>query len=148
MLGNMTVLFLLRVSGIFCIYTRLVFYISIQLTVCSYDVTYTFQSESTLYSCLNVKKLLAWHSISIQFSNAVVTVRNESRKTLEYLMHFCSSSHYVMWQAFYSLSHPHILVTIFSIVFWGVFSSSFFSRFSTGQLFTSFKFLHFEPSFV
>ena len=29
------------------------------LTVCSYHVTYAFQSESTLYSCLNVKELLA-----------------------------------------------------------------------------------------
>ena len=29
------------------------------LTVCSYHVTYTFQSESTLYSCLNVKELFA-----------------------------------------------------------------------------------------
>ena len=28
-------------------------------TVCSYHVTYTFQSESTLYSCLNVKELLS-----------------------------------------------------------------------------------------
>ena len=28
------------------------------LTVCSYHVRYTFQSESTLYSCLNVKELL------------------------------------------------------------------------------------------
>ena len=31
----------------------------LQLTVCSYHVKYTFQSESTLYSCLNVKDLLA-----------------------------------------------------------------------------------------
>ena len=31
-----------------------------QLTVCSCHVTYAFQSESTLYSCLNVKELLAW----------------------------------------------------------------------------------------
>ena len=30
-----------------------------QLTVCSCHVTYAFQSESTLYSCLNVKELLA-----------------------------------------------------------------------------------------
>ena len=30
-----------------------------QLTVCFYHVTYAFQSESTLYSCLNVKELLA-----------------------------------------------------------------------------------------
>ena len=29
------------------------------LTVCSYHVTYTFQSESTLYSYLNVKELFA-----------------------------------------------------------------------------------------
>ena len=30
-----------------------------QVTVCSDHVTYAFQSESTLYSCLNVKELLA-----------------------------------------------------------------------------------------
>ena len=29
------------------------------LTVCYYHVTYTFLSESTLYSCLHVKELLA-----------------------------------------------------------------------------------------
>ena len=29
------------------------------LTVCFYHVTYAFQSESTFYSCLNVKELLA-----------------------------------------------------------------------------------------
>ena len=48
-----------------------------QVTVCSYHVTYAFQSESTLYSCLNVKKPLArtrsetrtWHDKNIQ-SNA------------------------------------------------------------------------------
>ena len=32
---------------------------SLLLTVCSCHVTYVFQSESTLYSCLNVKELLA-----------------------------------------------------------------------------------------
>ena len=32
---------------------------TVQLTVCSCHVTYAFQSESTLYSCLNVKELLA-----------------------------------------------------------------------------------------
>ena len=61
-------------------------------------------------------------SISIQFSNAVVTVRNESRNILEYLMYFCSR--YVMWQAFYSLSHPYILVSIFGTAFFD-FCSSF-----------------------
>ena len=32
---------------------------TVNLTVCYYHVTYAFQSESTLYSCLNVKELLA-----------------------------------------------------------------------------------------
>ena len=31
----------------------------IALSVCSYHVMYVFQSESTLYSCLNVKEFLA-----------------------------------------------------------------------------------------
>ena len=31
------------------------------LTVCYYHVKYAFQSESTLYSCLNVRELLAWN---------------------------------------------------------------------------------------
>ena len=31
----------------------------VHLTVCSYHVIYTFGSESTLYSCLNAKELLA-----------------------------------------------------------------------------------------
>ena len=30
-----------------------------ELTICSNHVTYAFQSESTLYSCVNVKELLA-----------------------------------------------------------------------------------------
>ena len=30
-----------------------------KLTVCSYHVTYAFPSESTLYSCLNAKEVLA-----------------------------------------------------------------------------------------
>ena len=29
------------------------------VTVCNHHVTYAFQSESTVYSCLNVKELLA-----------------------------------------------------------------------------------------
>ena len=35
------------------------------LTVCSYHVTYAFQSKSTLYSCLNSKELLAQNRRSI-----------------------------------------------------------------------------------
>ena len=37
----------------------------IKLTVCSYDVTYVFQSESTLCSCLNVMELLVRNSRDI-----------------------------------------------------------------------------------
>ena len=41
-----------------------------QLTVCYYHVTYAFQGESTLYSCLNVKELLAslakWLSVRLR----------------------------------------------------------------------------------
>ena len=33
--------------------------IETNITVCSYHVKYVFQSESTFYSCLNVKKLYA-----------------------------------------------------------------------------------------
>ena len=33
--------------------------VSTQLPVCSCHVTYAFQSESTLYNCLNVKELFA-----------------------------------------------------------------------------------------
>ena len=36
-----------------------------KLTVCSYHVTYAFQSESTIYSCLNVKELLARSRLEI-----------------------------------------------------------------------------------
>ena len=33
--------------------------IILQFIVCSYHIMYTFQSKSTLYSCLNIKELLA-----------------------------------------------------------------------------------------
>ena len=39
--------------------TGLLFQLETSWTVCSCHVTYAFQSESTLYSCLNVKALLA-----------------------------------------------------------------------------------------
>ena len=34
-------------------------------SVCYYHVTYAFQCESTVYSCLNVKELLAWNGHDI-----------------------------------------------------------------------------------
>ena len=57
--------------------------------VCSYHVTYAFQSESTLYSCLNVKQLLArsrskiW---SLNYRNWIRTHNHLVRKwTLNHL---------------------------------------------------------------
>ena len=35
------------------------------LTFCFYHVTYAFQSESTLYNCLNIKELLPWSRCKI-----------------------------------------------------------------------------------
>ena len=76
-----------------------------------------------------------------------MTLRNESKYILAYLIHFCSSSRYVMWQAFCSLSHPHVLVSVFGIASW--FFQQFFSSISnTGRLFTSLSFLHFAPGFL
>ena len=49
---------------------------TVYLTVCCYHVTYAFESESTLYSCLNVKELLAQnrHNIwSLSDSNGIRT---------------------------------------------------------------------------
>ena len=54
---NITVTFLLNFLLIFCGYW-LILTVKL-LTVCSCHVTYAFESESTLYSCLNVKELLA-----------------------------------------------------------------------------------------
>ena len=61
-------------------------------TVCSFHVTYAFQSESTLYICLNVKELLAqrrreiW---SLSDSNGTRTHNNLVRKrTLNHLWVF------------------------------------------------------------
>ena len=48
-----TMFFLIIDSDFKTLYTKVV------MTLCSCHVMYTFQSESTLYSCLNVKELLA-----------------------------------------------------------------------------------------
>ena len=40
-------------------------YANYPLTVCFYHVTYAFHSESTLYSCLDVKELLTWNRCDI-----------------------------------------------------------------------------------
>ena len=59
------------------------------LAVCSCHVTYTFQSESTLYSCLNVKELVArsrWEIWCLSDCNLTRTQNHLVRKrTLNHL---------------------------------------------------------------
>ena len=50
-----------------------IFVTRVYLTVCSYHVTCAFQSESTLYSCLNFKELFAQNKrgifLNVRFRN-------------------------------------------------------------------------------
>ena len=62
--------------------------------VCSCHVTYAFESESTLYSCLNVKELLArsrslakWLSVRLRTKWFWVRVQLQSlMKMMNYLL--------------------------------------------------------------
>ena len=62
---------------------------TVHLTVCFYHVTYEFDSESTLYSCLNVKELLARsrrHIWRLSVCNGTRSHKNLVRKrTLKHL---------------------------------------------------------------
>ena len=49
---------------------------TLYLTVCSYHISYEFQSESTLYSCVDVEEFLArnrHHISSLSYSNQIPT---------------------------------------------------------------------------
>ena len=69
------------------------------MTVCSYYVTYAFQSESTLYSCLNVRELLARRRREIwSLSDCNWT------RTHNYLVHKRTLSHLAKLASFASLA--------------------------------------------
>ena len=59
------------------------------MTVCSCHLTYAFQSESTLYSCLNVKELFAWSKREIWSLSECNWTRNQNhlvcKQTLNHL---------------------------------------------------------------
>ena len=55
---------------------------SIRLTVCSCHVTYLFQSESTIYNCMNVKELLAQNRPKIRSLSDCNGTRESSAKWL------------------------------------------------------------------
>ena len=59
---------------------------TVDFTVCSYHVTYAFQSESTLYSWLNVKELLAWSRRDIwNLSDCKGTQMHRTEKYLQHI---------------------------------------------------------------
>ena len=66
------------------------------LTVCSYDVTYAFQSESTFYSCLNVRELLARSKREIWSLNDCNWTRTYNhlvhKRSLNHLAKCCSTN--------------------------------------------------------
>ena len=61
------------------------------LTICSYHVTYTFWSESSLYSCLNVEELLTRNRRDIWSLSDCNRTRNHNhlvrKRTLNHLSH-------------------------------------------------------------
>ena len=64
------------------------------LTVFSYHVTHAFQSESTLYICLNVKQLFAWSKREIWSLNGC----NRTR-THNHLVHERTLNHLGRWSS-------------------------------------------------
>ena len=67
---------------------------TVHLTVCFYHVTYAFQSESTLYSCLNVKELLARSRREIWRWSDCNWIR-----THNHLVHKRTLNHLAIWPA-------------------------------------------------
>ena len=66
------------------------------MTLCSCHVTYAFQSESTLYSCLNVKELLARSRREIWSLSDCNRTRTQNhlvhKRTLNHLVYELSGS--------------------------------------------------------
>ena len=50
----------------------------ILVIVCYYHVTYVFQSESTLYGCLNVKEVFAWNRHNIWSLSDINGIRTQN----------------------------------------------------------------------
>ena len=69
--------------------------------VCSYHVTYAFQSESTLYSCLDVKELLARSRREIFSLSDCNWTRTHNhlvhKRTLNHLAKLALSCHVRVW---------------------------------------------------
>ena len=92
------------------------------MTVCSYNVTYTFQSESTLYSCFNVKELFARNKRniwSLSHYNWTLTHNHLVRKrTLNQIIELCCEylSLPCIWLYVLIMSRTRFRVNLHSIV--------------------------------
>ena len=89
------------------------------LTVCSCHVTYTFQSESALYSCLDVKELLArsrriiWRLSDCKWTathNHLVLkpTLNHLPKLVKWLSYVLSTNLYGAFDCMFLLCHVHV----------------------------------------
>ena len=68
------------------------------MTVCSCQVTYAFQSESILYSCINVKELLAWNMREIwSLSNCTWTRTHNHLVRKRPLNHLAKLTKWLSW---------------------------------------------------
>ena len=71
---------------------------NIDCTVCSCHVTYAFQSEPTLYSCLNVKELLVWSRREIWSLSDCNWTRTQNKLVCKWtLNHFAKLASLPKW---------------------------------------------------
>ena len=91
------------------------------LTVYFYDVAYAFQSESTLYSCLNVKELLAqsrrkiWLSVHLWTKWLWVRVQLQSLKLESLFAVFFFTTNAIGFHCFYVIYYTEVFISLYSL---------------------------------
>ena len=95
------------------------------VAVCYYHVTYAFKSESTLYSWLNVKELIAWNrrkiwslsdSNGIQTQNHLVRKRTLNHLAKRYIVAWCNKSPHLYMEFKFVLNILSVRLILFHIV--------------------------------
>ena len=83
-----------------------IFVTRVYLTVCSYHVMYAFQSESTLYSCLNFSRVYFWRYICLSKSDLFFPVfvfhRCITIGILKYIQYFKNEGLHISWISRYN----------------------------------------------
>ena len=93
-------------------YSCILLKIKIVMTVYSYYVMYTFQREPTLYSCLNVKELLARNRHDILSLSNCNGTRTHNPQTVNHLSKLVKSLSSVVIDAFgYMFLSCHIRIS-------------------------------------